>query len=218
MSNWHTRKEIIKRQVTLVFINSYRNNIDSQLFLFWKFININYDHFSVLSFIYLKFMQCCCLLFDLWNPKLANFHAIDCLLTQFVWSHISCSADFHMAEYAILFYTRNSDFWLDNWRSACSERLFLMPKSRYFIKAEVVNSIPYIKELREYLQYRNTKIQPKNSAWKILCNWTIKCKIAINYKLAILEQCKLTIPIYNILEQCKQCITIIKAIPFAKII
>jgi hypothetical protein len=27
-----------------------------------------------------------------------------------------------------------------------------MPKSRYFIKAEVVNSIPYIKELREYLQ------------------------------------------------------------------
>ena len=33
-----------------------------------------------------------------------------------------------------------------------------------------------------------------------------QCKIAINYKLAILEQCKLTIPIYNILEQCKQCI------------
>jgi hypothetical protein len=29
-------------------------------------------------------------------------------------------------------------------------------------------------------------------------------KIALNYKLAILEQCELTIPIYNILEQCKQ--------------
>jgi hypothetical protein len=41
-----------------------------------------------------------------------------------------------MAEYAI---PRNSGFWLDNWRSACPERLFLMPKSRYFIKAEVVN-------------------------------------------------------------------------------
>jgi hypothetical protein len=27
-----------------------------------------------------------------------------------------------------------------------------VPHSRYFIKAEVVNSIPYIKELLEYLQ------------------------------------------------------------------
>jgi hypothetical protein len=29
-------------------------------------------------------------------------------------------------------------FWLDNWRSACSERLFSMAKSRYFMKAEVL--------------------------------------------------------------------------------
>jgi hypothetical protein len=49
------------------------------------------------------------------------------------------SGDFHVAEYAILSYTRNSGFWLDNWRSACPERLFLLPKSRYFMKAEVVN-------------------------------------------------------------------------------
>jgi hypothetical protein len=57
-----------------------------------------------------------------------------------------------MAEYAMLFYTRNSGSWLDKWPSACSERLFLMPKSSYFVEAEAVNSIPYIKELREYLQ------------------------------------------------------------------
>jgi hypothetical protein len=43
-----------------------------------------------------------------------------------------------VAEYAILSYTRNSGFWLDNWHSACPERLFLLPKSRYFMKAEVV--------------------------------------------------------------------------------
>jgi hypothetical protein len=43
-----------------------------------------------------------------------------------------------VTEYAILSYTRNSGFWLDNWRSACPERLFSMPKSRYFMKAEVV--------------------------------------------------------------------------------
>ena len=37
-----------------------------------------------------------------------------------------------------------------------------------------------------------------------------QCKIAVNYKLGILEQCKLTIPyyiLYNKLEECKQCIT-----------
>jgi hypothetical protein len=75
---------------------------------------------------------------------------------------------------------------LDNWRSACSERLFLMPKSRYFIKAEVVNSIPYIKELREYLQWKY-----ENNTKKFRLKDTVRvieqCKIAINYKLAILE-------------------------------
>ena len=37
--------------------------------------------------------------------------------------------------------------WLDNWRSACPERLFLMPKSRYFIKAEVVNIQTFLTKL-----------------------------------------------------------------------
>jgi hypothetical protein len=62
-------------------------------------------------------------------------------------SHVSCSADFHVAEYAILSYTRNSGFWLDNWRSACPERLFLLPKSRYFMKAEVVNIQTFLTKL-----------------------------------------------------------------------
>ena len=52
-----------------------------------------------------------------------------------------------MAEYAILSYTRNSGFWLDNWRSACPERLFLLPKSRYFMKAEVVNIQTFLTKL-----------------------------------------------------------------------
>jgi hypothetical protein len=42
---------------------------------------------------------------------------------------------------------RNSGFWLDNWRSACPERLFLMPKSRYFMKAEVVNIQTFLTKL-----------------------------------------------------------------------
>ena len=66
----------------------------------------------------------------------------------------------HMAEYAILFYTRNSGFRLDNWRTACSERN--LPK-KFRLK-----DINYVIE---------------------------QCNIAINYKLAILEQCKLCITI-----------------------
>jgi hypothetical protein len=52
-----------------------------------------------------------------------------------------------VAEYAILSYTRNSGFWLDNWRSACPERLFLMQKSCYFMKAEVVNIQTFLMKL-----------------------------------------------------------------------
>jgi hypothetical protein len=52
-----------------------------------------------------------------------------------------------VAEYAILSYTRNSGFWLDNLRSACPERLFLMLKSRYLMKEEVVNIQTFLTKL-----------------------------------------------------------------------
>jgi hypothetical protein len=58
---------------------------------------------------------------------------------------------FRWFSYAILFYTRNSGFWLDNWRSACPERLFSMPKSRYLMKAEIVNFQTFLTKLSAWV-------------------------------------------------------------------